>query len=37
MESILTPQKSFFSEALYFSLSRDLPLEGDFKKFRKHP
>ena len=29
MASILTPQKSFFSEALYFSLSRDLPLERE--------
>ena len=25
--------EKFFSEALYFSLSHDLPLEGDFKKF----
>ena len=37
MASILTPQKSFFSEALYFSLSRDLPLEGDFKKISEAP
>ena len=37
MASILTPQKSFFSEALYFSLSRDLPLEGDFKRISEAP
>ena len=30
--------EKFFSEALYFLLSHDLPLEGDFKKFFwEHP
>lgn len=29
--------EKFFSEALYFSLSRDLPLEGDFKKISEAP
>ena len=32
MASFLTPQKSFSSEALYFSRFHDLPLEGNFKK-----
>ena len=29
--------EKFFSKALYFSPSRDLPLEGDFKKISEAP